>query len=396
MMMDDAVKNITGQVEVIYEKAISELDQKEGQLDEQIGRLSQRKESLSQKRQQVSRIRDQIGTLMAEIAKSEKQHDHVAKQKAELDQEIDELTVELHDLKRHAKRTQTRLENAKVEKRERYQELAAIIERFGSVKSALPEAFVSEIQENIVKKTSSNLGQQPPISANPNMSTVSEIDEGTILEEGNSIVVENEPENFSSLEDELETIDEEEEDFFVDDNEDFLDDFDEGEEEEELAVAKLKETKTGLDPDRKVHNLNDNDPLVDLDFDDSEEESDLITFDDDLDDLVPLEEEFSTETNTEDLDALFSQVELEGRETPEELEALERGDLLTDELLDSSNEVEKFDQLENDFDSLDDDLDNSVDNSELDDDEELTPKTARTPRKRRKLLESYLDDVPQS
>ena len=396
MMMDDAVKNITGQVEVIYEKAISELDQKEGQLDEQIGRLSQRKESLSQKRQQVSRIRDQIGTLMAEIAKSEKQHDHVAKQKAELDQEIDELTVELHDLKRHAKRTQTRLENAKVEKRERYQELAAIIERFGSVKSALPEAFVSEIQENIVKKTSSNLGQQPPISANPNMSTVSEIDEGTILEEGNSIVVENEPENFSSLEDELETIDEEEEDFFVDDNEDFLDDFDEGEEEEELAVAKLKETKTGLDPDRKVHNLNDNDPLIDLDFDDSEEESDLITFDDDLDDLVPLEEEFSTETNTEDLDALFSQVELEGRETPEELEALERGDLLTDELLDSSNEVEKFDQLENDFDSLDDDLDNSVDNSELDDDEELTPKTARTPRKRRKLLESYLDDVPQS
>ena len=129
-----------------------------------------------------------------------------------------------------------------------------------------------------------------------------------------------------------------------------------------------------------------------MDSDDSEEESDLITFDDDLDDLVPLEEEFSTETNTEELDALFSQVELEGRETPEELEALERGDLLTDELLDSSNEVEEFDQLEDDFDSLDDDLDNS----ELDDDEELTPRTARTPRKRRKLLESYLDDAPQS
>jgi len=392
MMMDDAVKNITGQVEVIYEKAISELDQKEGQLDEQIGRLSQRKESLSQKRQQVSRIRDQIGTLMAEIAKAEKQHDHVTEQKAELDQEIDELTVELHDLKRHAKRTQTRLENAKAEKRERYQELAAIIERFGSVKSALPEAFVSEIQENIVKKTSSDRGQQTSISANPDMLTGSEIDEGTILEEGNSVVVEDEPENFSSLEDELETIDEEEEDFFVDDNEDFLDDFDEGEDEEELAVSKLKETKTGLDPDNKVHNLNDNDPLVDLEFDDSEEESDLITFDDDLDDLMPLEEEFSTETNTEDLDVLFSQVELEGRETPEELEALERGDLLTDELLDSSNEVEEFDQLEDDFDSLDDDLDNS----ELDDDEELTPRTARTPRKRRKLLESYLDDAPQS
>jgi len=392
MMMDDAVKNITGQVEVIYEKAISELDQKEGQLDEQIGRLSQRKESLSQKRQQVSRIRDQIGTLMAEIAKAEKQHDHVTEQKAELDQEIDELTVELHDLKRHAKRTQTRLENAKAEKRERYQELAAIIERFGSVKSALPEAFVSEIQENIVKKTSSDRGQQTSMSANPDMLTGSEIDEGTILEEGNSVVVEDEPENFSSLEDELETIDEEEEDFFVDDNEDFLDDFDEGEDEEELAVSKLKETKTGLGPDNKVHNLNDNDPLVDLDFDDSEEESDLITFDDDLGDLVPLEEEFSTETNTEDLDALFSQVELEGRETPEELEALERGDLLTDELLDSSNEVEEFDQLEDDFDSLDDDLDNS----ELDDDEELTPRTARTPRKRRKLLESYLDDAPQS
>jgi len=112
--------------------------------------------------------------------------------------------------------------------------------------------------------------------------------------------------------------------------------------------------------------------------DDFEEEAPVTNMRGDEDDLDQTE---ADETSNEDLDALFSQVELEGRETPEELAALERGDLL----------VEETEESDEDLMSLDDDEDlMSLD----DDEEELTPKTARTPRKRRKLLESYLDDVP--
>ena len=48
--MDNPVKDITGQVEVIYEKTISEIDQEEGQLEAQLDRLSRKKDSLSKKR----------------------------------------------------------------------------------------------------------------------------------------------------------------------------------------------------------------------------------------------------------------------------------------------------------------------------------------------------------
>ena len=259
--MDDAVKNITGQVEVIYEKAISELDQKEGQLDEQIGRLSQRKESLSQKRQQVNRIRDQIGNLMAEIAEAERQHDHVAGQKAELDQEIDDLTLELKDLKRHARRSQTRLENAKVEKREKYQELAAIIERFGSVKSALPEAFVSGLKENVGEVPASVADQRAPAPNSYDISDLSDVDEDTILEEDLGMETEEDKESLSSIDDDFEAIGDEEEDFFVDDNEEFLD-----EDEEELAMPSEHEEKIDVDKNSKNETLIDHDPLVDIDF----------------------------------------------------------------------------------------------------------------------------------
>jgi hypothetical protein len=104
--------------------------------------------------------------------------------------------------------------------------------------------------------------------------------------------------------------------------------------------------------------------------DDFEEEAPVTNMRGDEDDLDQTE---ADETSNEDLDALFSQVELEGRETPEELAALERGEDLL---------VEETEESDEDLMSLDDD------------EEELTPKTARTPRKRRKLLESYLDDVP--
>lgn len=103
--------------------------------------------------------------------------------------------------------------------------------------------------------------------------------------------------------------------------------------------------------------------------DDFEEEAPVTNMRGDEDDLDQTE---ADETSNEDLDALFSQVELEGRETPEELAALERGDLLVEETEESDENLMSLD----------------------DDEEELTPKTARTPRKRRKLLESYLDDVP--
>ena len=381
--MDDAVKNITGQVEVIYEKAISELDQKEGQLDEQIGRLSQRKESLSQKRHQVNRIRDQIGNLMAEIAEAERQHDHVAGQKAELDQEIDDLTLELKDLKRHARRAQTRLENAKVEKREKYQELAAIIERFGSVKSALPEAFVSGLKDNISEASTSVADQRPSTPNSYDISDLSDIDEGTILEEDLETESEDNKESFSSIDDDFEVIGDEEEDFFVDDNEEFLD-----EDEGEIAIPGEHEEEADVDRNSKNDTLTDHDPLVDIDFGGIDgDESELTEFDDNLNDLMPLEEESKLGASTDDLDALFSQVELEGRETPEELEALERGDLLMEDETDVSSGIQNFAQFEDELDDAPELLDGS---------EELTPKTARTPRKRRKLLESYLDDVTQT
>ena len=196
---------------------------------------------------------------------------------------------------------------------------------------------------------------------------------------------EEDKESFSSMDDDFEEIGDEEEDFFVDDNEEFLD-----EDEEELAMPSEHEEKIDVDKNSKNETLMDHYPLVDIDFggtDGGEAESALTEFDDNLDDLMPLEDESELSASTDDLDVLFSQVDLEGRETPEELEALERGDLLVDDEMDVSAGSQDFDQFD---DGIDDDFEL------LDENEELTPKTARTPRKRRKLLESYLDDVTQT
>ena len=351
--MNNPVKDITGQVEVIYEKTISEIDQEEDQLEAELDHLSRKKDSLSRKRQEVDQLRNQISGLMSAIAEVEEAYDRTAQQKLELDQEIEELSAELADLKRLAKRSQTRLNHAKEKKREKYQALAEIIERFGSVKSALPEDFVSELQDTIEEDSApKGRGRRSSPSAGV------EVDEDTVLEEETSLR--------STLIDDLsmpeDDFEDDDEDFFVDDDEAFLDDFEE--DDEELSPPVQSESTEEINLKEAV--------------DDFEEEAPVTNMRGDEDDLDQTE---ADETSNEDLDALFSQVELEGRETPEELAALERGDLL----------VEETEESDEDLMSLDDDGDlMSLD----DDEEELTPKTARTPRKRRKLLESYLDDVP--
>ncbi len=349
--MDNSVKDITGQVEVIYEKTISEIDQEEGQLEAQLDRLSRKKDSLSKKRQEVDQLRNQISGLMSGIAEVEEAYDRVAQQKLELDQEIKELSAELADLKRLAKRSQTRLNHAKEEKREKYQALAEIIERFGSVKSALPEDFVSELQDTIEDDSTPKSR-----SRRPSPSVRTEVDEDTVLEEETSLRSTS-IDDLSMPEDDFEDDDE---DFFVDDDEAFLDDFD----DEGLSPPVQLESTEEINLKEAVDDFEEEVPMADIGLD--EDDPDQTETD---------------ETSNEDLDALFSQVELEGRETPEELAALERGDLQVEE-------TEELDKIEDHFDE---------DLMGLDDDEEeLTPKTARTPRKRRKLLESYLDDVPDS
>ena len=248
--------------------------------------------------------------------------------------------------------------HAKEEKREKYQALAEIIERFGSVKSALPEDFVSELQDTIEEDSAPKSRSR---RSSPSAGT--EVDEDTVLEEETSLRSTS-IDDLSMPEDDFEDDDE---DFFVNDDEAFLDDdgafLDDFEDDDERLSPPVQSEST------EEINLKEA-------VDDFEEEVPVVNTELDEDDLDQTE---ADETSNEDLDALFSQVELEGRETPEELAALERGDLLVEE-------TEKSDEIEDPFDE---------DLMGLDEDEEeLTPKTARTPRKRRKLLESYLDDVP--
>merc|ERR1712169_94622 len=91
-VMNNPVKDITGQVEVICEKTISEIDQEEDQLEAELDHLSRKKDSLSRKRQEVDQLRNQISGLMSAIAEVEEAYDRAAQQKLELDQEIEELS----------------------------------------------------------------------------------------------------------------------------------------------------------------------------------------------------------------------------------------------------------------------------------------------------------------
>ena len=52
-MMKNPVEGVTGQVEIIYEKAIVEIEQEESGLDDQINKLVEQKAALSKKREHI-------------------------------------------------------------------------------------------------------------------------------------------------------------------------------------------------------------------------------------------------------------------------------------------------------------------------------------------------------
>ena len=69
--MNDPVQSITSQVEVIYEKTLSEIEREETNLREQINRLEKKRNILGKRRDHVHQLRSIVENLTQAIIEAE-------------------------------------------------------------------------------------------------------------------------------------------------------------------------------------------------------------------------------------------------------------------------------------------------------------------------------------
>ena len=86
MNENSPVQAITGQVDVVYDKAIIEIEKEESDLESQISRLVEKKSVLSRKSQLLNQLRVQVEQLTEEITTVEELYKTELKKKEELEQ----------------------------------------------------------------------------------------------------------------------------------------------------------------------------------------------------------------------------------------------------------------------------------------------------------------------
>ncbi|MFB3040690.1 MAG: hypothetical protein ACE1ZS_02640, partial [Candidatus Poribacteria bacterium] len=150
MNKNSPVQAITGQVDVVYDKAIIGIEKEESDLESQISKLVEKKSALSRKSKLLNQLRVQVEQLTEEITAVEERYETELKKKEELETLIQKMIKQLEDLKNRAEKFGPRLETIKNERRKKYQLLAEMVEKFGdSVTSKLSDEVVADLEETI-------------------------------------------------------------------------------------------------------------------------------------------------------------------------------------------------------------------------------------------------------
>ena len=148
--MASPVQSITGQVESIYDKAISEIEQEEREIENQIRRFVDQKAAVNKKHEDIHQLLAQVENLTEVIRDVEEHYKAELEEKAKLDAQIQQLTGTLNRLQADARSTETKLYKTKNERRAKYQLLAEVIEMFGDkVTVKLPGEVVVNLERKI-------------------------------------------------------------------------------------------------------------------------------------------------------------------------------------------------------------------------------------------------------
>ena len=153
--MNDPVQRITSQVEVIYEKTLSEIEREETDLREQINRLEKKRNILGKKRDHVHQLRSLVENLTQAIAEAEEICEQEEERKADLDVRIEEVSVNLQRLQAEVKQAETDHNQANKSKIEKYRTLSKIVERFGDIKGRLPNSVLAGLEDAACDDTES-------------------------------------------------------------------------------------------------------------------------------------------------------------------------------------------------------------------------------------------------
>ncbi|MEC9259446.1 MAG: hypothetical protein VX541_13180, partial [Candidatus Poribacteria bacterium] len=145
--MNDPVQSITSQVEVIYEKTLSEIEREETDLREQIDRLEKKRNILGKKRDHVHQLRSLVENLTQAIIEAEEICEQEEERKADLDVRIEKVSASLQRLQVEAKRAKTDHNQANKSKIEKYRALSKIVERFGDIKGRLPDSVLAGLED---------------------------------------------------------------------------------------------------------------------------------------------------------------------------------------------------------------------------------------------------------
>ena len=423
MNKNSPVQAITGQVDVVYDKAIIGIEKEESDLESQITKLVEKKSALSRKSQLLNQLRVQVEQLTEEITEVEVQYETELKKKEELETLIQKMIKQLEDLKNRAEKFGPRLETIKNERRKKYQLLAEMVEKFGdSVTSKLSDEVVADLEETI--RISGGAIPPHPQESESDSSKTPVQEEETILEDNTdrmatSLNLDDEDEGQDNpalpqsevlpsqdddtiLEDDVSQLsalldlDEEIEEQGVEEELDsVLEGLDFGLEEDETDQAKELSPQRAVSTERErlaqVFSTQSSEPVEESDSDSQGEPEDQGAIEDLLKNMigdeaqqeeqvtansVPVEESDSEDVMDFGLDDFFS--------GDDDASAVDVANMA--ELSASSSQDEPEDQG-----AIEDLLKNMI-GDEAQQEEQATPKTAQTPRNRRNLLTSYLDE----
>ncbi|MEE3194030.1 MAG: hypothetical protein VX289_05865, partial [Candidatus Poribacteria bacterium] len=154
--MNDPVQSIASQVEVIYEKTLSEIEREETDLREQIDRLEKKRNILGKKRDHVHQLRSLVENLTQSIIEAEEIWEQEEERKADLDVRIEKVSASLQRLQVEAKRAKTDHNQANKSKIEKYRALSKIVERFGDIKGRLPDSVLAGLEDATYGDTESS------------------------------------------------------------------------------------------------------------------------------------------------------------------------------------------------------------------------------------------------
>ena len=427
MNKNSPVQAITGQVDVVYDKAIIGIEKEESDLESQISKLVEKKSALSRKSQLLNQLRVQVEQLTEEITAVEVQYETELKKKEELETLIQKMIKQLEDLKNRAEKFGPRLETIKNERRKKYQLLAEMVEKFGdSVTSKLSDEVVADLEETI--RISGGAIPPHPQESESDSSKTPVQEEETILEDNTtrmaaSLNLDDEDEGQDNpalpqsevlpsqdddtiLEDDVSQLsalldlDEEIEEQGVEEELDsVLEGRDFGLEEDETDQAKELSPQRAVSTERErlaqVFSTENSEPVEESDSDSQGEPENQGAIEDLLKNMI------GDEAQQEE------QVPAQVVENPERVVEVDSEDMMDfglDDLLDDDGDAPAVDVANmaelsasssqdepEDQGAIEDLLKNMI-GDEAQQEEQATPKTAQTPRNRRNLLTSYLDE----